>query len=233
MGESIRFQIVFLDQLVLRGAITTSVASGSDSRSALVVGTSVQAGVALGAEWSLPIGDRVRFGAGLDVDGTPQLNLLVAAAVIHALKAGQLDPAGLLEVGNTFTVLPSLSVAWVPAPAFGLAARVAYLGSSVDAGTYGTTTRQGLGLGLTADADLEKVWRVPLGLGFTYTETIPVDGTPAGIRNLSLSLMYTGKKDLVVGALVGERILNIRPQYDVPLKSSSVYLNVVLRTYWP
>jgi hypothetical protein len=232
MGQAIRFQTAFLDQLVIRGAITTSLASGIDGWSALVVGTSVQAGVGLGAEWSMPVGQSIRLGVSFDLDSAPQLNLLVAAAIFSALPSGS-DPTGVLEIGNALTALPALSLGWVPTPAFGLAARAGYLFSSVDAGSYGTFTRQGVGLGLAADADLEKLWKVPMGVGLTYAETIPTDGTPAGIRNLGLAVMYTGKKDVVVGATLGERILNIRPQYDVPLKSSSQYLDVILRIYWP
>jgi len=233
MGQAIRFQTVFFDQLALRGAITTSLASGIDSWSALVVGTSVQGGIGLGAEWSMPVGQSVRLGVSLDLDSAPQLNLLVAAAIFHALKTGGADPAGALEIGNVLTGLPALSMAWAPTPAFGLAARVGYMVSSVDAGTYGTFSRQGVALGLAGDFDLEKVWKVPVGVGLTWAETIPTDGTPAGIRNVGLGVMFTGKKDVVVGAVLGERILNIRPQYDVPLKSSSGYLDVVLKMYWP
>jgi hypothetical protein len=233
MGQAIRFQTVFLDQLAIRGNLTTSLASGIDGWSALVVGTSVQAGVGLGAEWSMPIGQSVRLGASLDVDSAPQLNLLVAAAIFNALKSGEADPAGALEIGNVLTALPALSVAWAPSPAFGLAARAGYMASSVDAGSYGTFSRQGVALGLAADVDLNRVWEVPLGIGLTWAETIPTDGTPAGIRNLGLAFMYTGKQDVVVGATLGERVLNIRPQYDVPLRSSSGYLDVVLKMYWP
>src|SRR5512137_1932605 len=94
MGQAIRFQTVFLDQLAIRGNLTTSLASGIDGWSALVVGTSVQAGVGLGAEWSMAFGQSVRLGASLDVDSTPQLNLLVAAAIFNAIKTGGTDPAG-------------------------------------------------------------------------------------------------------------------------------------------
>ena len=233
MGQAIRFQTVFLDHLAIRGGLTTSLASGIDGWSALVVGTSVQAGVGLGAEWSMAVGDTVRLGASLDLDSAPQLNLLVAAAIFNAIKTGGADPAGALEIGNVLSALPALSVAWAPTAALGLAARAGYGWSSVDAGTYGTFSRQGLALGLAADLDLDKVWKVPLGVGLTWAETVPTDGTPAGIRNLGLAVMYTGKKDVVVGATLGERILNIRPQYDVPLKSSSQYLDVILRIYWP
>jgi hypothetical protein len=233
MGQAIRFQTVFFDQLAIRGGLVTSLASGIDSWSALVVGTSVQVGIGLGAEWSMPIGQSVRLGLSLDVESAPQLNLLVAAAIFNAIKTGGADPAGALEIGNALTALPALSVAWAPSPAFGLAARAGYLASQVDAGSYGTFSRQGVALGLSADADLDKLWKVPMGVGFTYAETIPTDGTPAGIRNLGLAVMYTGKKDVVVGATLGGRVLNIRPQYDVPLKSSSQYLDVVLKMYWP
>jgi hypothetical protein len=233
LGQAIRFQTVFFDQLAIRGNLVTSLASGIDGWSALVVGTSVQAGIGLGAEWSMPIGHSVRFGASLDVDSAPQLNLLVAAAIFNAIQAGEADPAGALEIGNVLTALPALSVAWAPSPAFGLAARAGYMASSVDAGSYGTFSRQGVALGVAADANLEKLWEVPLGLGLTWAEIIPTDGTPAGIRNVGLAVMYTGKQDVVVGATLGERVLNIRPQYDVPLKSSSGYLDVVLKMYWP
>ena len=157
----------------------------------------------------------------------------MAAALVNAIRGGTVEGAGALQIGNSLGVLPALSVAWVPAPAFGLAARLAYLASSTKTGGYGTISRQAVALGLAADVDLQKVWQVPLGLGLSYVETIPVDGTPAGIRNLSFSAMYTGKKDVAVGAVMGERVLNIRPQYDIPLKSTSPYLDVVLRIYWP
>jgi hypothetical protein len=233
MGQAVRFQTQFFDQLLLRGALTTGLYSGIDTKSILVVGISVPVGISLGVEWSMPVGQQVRLGASLDVNNAPQLNLLVAAAIINAIRSDQVDGAGALQIGNSLGVLPALSVAWAPRPAYGLAARVAYLASSTDTGGYGTISRQALALGLAGDVDLQKVWQVPVGLGLSYVETIPVDGTPAGIRNLSLSAMYTGKKDVAVGAVVGERVLNIRPQYDIPLKSTSPYLDVVLRIYWP
>jgi hypothetical protein len=74
---------------------------------------------------------------------------------------------------------------------------------------------------------------VPLGAGVAYRESIPIDGTLADIRDLSLSLMYTGKKDVAVGTILGERVLRIRPQYPDPLSATSSFLNVVLRIYWP
>jgi hypothetical protein len=233
LGQAIRFQTVFFDQLVLRGAITTSLASGIDGWSALVVGTTVQGGLGLGLEWSTPVGQSLRLGVSVDADSAPQLNLLVAAAIIHAIKTGRTDPAGALEIGNAVTVLPALSVAWAPTPAFGLAARAGYTWASVDAGAYGSFSRQAVALGVAADASLDKLWKVPMGIGLTYSETIPTDGTPAGIRNVGLAVMYTGKQDVVVGATLGERVLDIRPQYDVPLKSSSGYLDVVLQIFWP
>jgi hypothetical protein len=233
MGQAVRFQSVFLEQLALRGALTTAVASGSDGWSVLVVGTSVQVGVSLGAEWSVAIGEALRLGASLDVSSDPQLNLLVAAAVIHGVKTGAIDAATALGVGRTYSVLPALSAAWAPSPAWGFAARLAWLGASADAGSYGKITRQGVAIGLAADLDLSRAWGAPVDLGLAYTETIPLDGTPAGIRDLSLGVMYTGLKDTSLGVVLGERVLNIRPQYDVPLKSSSLYLEILLRVYWP
>jgi hypothetical protein len=233
MGQAVRFQSIFHEQLALRGALTTAVASGSDGMSVLVVGSSVQVGVSLGAEWSVAIGEALRLGASLDVSSDPQLNLLVAAAVIHALKNGAIDSATALGIGRTYSVLPALSAAWAPSPAWGFAARLAWLGASADAGTYGKITRQGVELGLAADLDLDKALKVPIDLGLAYTETIPIDGTPAGIRNLSIGVMYMGLKDTALGLALGERILNIRPQYDIPLKSTSFYLEILLRVYWP
>jgi hypothetical protein len=233
MGQAVRFQSVFLEQLALRGALTTAVASGSDGWSVLVVGTSVQVGVSIGAEWSLAIGKELRVGASLDLTSDPQLNLLVAAAVISALKNGAIDSPSALGIGRTYSALPALSAAWAPSPAWGFAARLAWLGARADAGSYGTITRQGVTLGLAADLDLATAWKVPIDVGLAYTETIPVDGTPAGIRDVSLGVMYTGLKATSLGVVLGDRILNIRPQYDIPLKSRSFYLDVLLRVYWP
>jgi hypothetical protein len=233
MGQAVRFQSVFLEQLALRGALTTAVASGSDAWSVLVVGTSVQVGVSLGAEWSMALGKELRLGASLDLSSDPQLNLLVAAAVIYGVKNGAIDPPSALGIGRTYSAVPALSAAWAPSPAWGFAARLAWLGASADAGSYGKITRQGVTIGLAADLDLSKAWSAPLDLGLAYTETIPLNGTPAGIRDLSFGVMYTGLKDTSLGVALGDRILNIRPQYDIPLKSSSFYLDILLRVYWP
>jgi hypothetical protein len=181
----------------------------------------------------MPIGNELRLGASLDLSSDPQLNLLVAAAVIHAMKNGAIDSAQALGIGRTWTATPALSAAWAPSSAWGFAARLAWLGASADAGTYGKATRQGVAVGLAADLDLAKAWKAPVDVGLAYTETIPINGTPAGIRNLSLGVTYTGLKDTDLGLVLGDRMLNIRPQYDIPLKSRSFYLDILLRVYWP
>lgn len=235
MVSAVRFQTALGDEFTIRGGFTVSLFSGTDSRSALVVGTTVQPGLTLGTEWSHAIGDAFRLGVSLDVDDSPQLNLLILAAIGNALRnGGVVDGAGALQQNNVVTWAPTFTAAWVPHRAVGLVARLGYLNSGLETPTKGTLRRQAISFGLAADVDLRAFWpTVPMAAALAYADSSPIGDSIAGVRDASLSVMYTGNATLALGAVLGSQSLKIRPQYPDPLKTSTPYLTFVMRTYWP
>jgi len=231
----VRFQTAIGESFAVRGGLLVSLFSGTDTLSALVVGTTVQPGVTLGAEWSRPLGERWRIGVSLDYDNSPQLNLLIMAAIRAAIDNGGLvDGEGAFQQNNVVTWTPAFSAAWVPHRALGLVGRIGYVDSGLETETSGTLRRQAISLGLAADIDLRHFWPTfPMGANLAYTDSIPLGDSISGVRDLSLGLMYNGNPDLAAGVILGSQSLRIRPQYDDPLESDSPYLTFVLRAYWP
>lgn len=229
------FQTVLGEAFVIRGDLTVSIFSGTDSVSALVVGTTLQPGLALGAAWSYPLSEQVRIGLSLDADRSPQLNLLIMAAILDAIqRGGVVDGEGAFQQNNVTSWAPACSAAWVPHRAVGLIGRLGYVHSAMETASSGTLVRQGITVGLAADLDLRAFWpTVSMGANLAYADSIPLGGSISGVRDLSLGLMYNGKPDLALGVVLGAQTLRIRPQYPDPLKSTSPYLNIVLRAYWP
>jgi hypothetical protein len=233
--SGVRFQTALGDEFIIRGGFTVSLFSGTDSRSALVVGTTVQPGVQLGAEWSHALGDALRIGVSLDVDDSPQLNLLIMAAIANALQNGGIvEGAGALQQNNVVTWAPSFTAAWVPHRAVGLVGRVGYVNSGLETVSKGTLRREAIALGVAADLDLRAFWpTVPVGTSLTYADSVPIGSSIAGVRDAALNVMYTGNPSLALGAVLGVQALKIRPQYPDPLKSTTPYLTFVMRAYWP
>jgi hypothetical protein len=231
MASTISFQSVFRDHWVLRGALVASFFSGIDGPSALVVGASAKAGGALGGEWSAAVGERFRWGLSLDLDRSPQVNILVAAAILEALK----DPgASAMELDDAFTWRPAVSAAWAPSAGLGLTGRAAYSNTSMSTDSYGTLHREAVVLGVAADLDLRQLWsELAMGASLSVTASIPVKDSISGITDVSLGLMYTGRADAAAGVVLGWQTLRLRPQYPEPLRSDSQYLKVLARLYWP
>jgi hypothetical protein len=231
MGSTISFQSVFWDHWTLRGALVASFFSGIDGPSALVVGASAKAGGVLGGEWSRAVGERFRWGLSLDLEKIPQVNILVAAAILEALR----DPgASAVELDNAFTWRPGISAAWAPSAGLGLTGRVSYTNTSMGTETYGTLRREAVVLGAAADLDLRQLWsELAMGASLSVTASLPIKDSISGITDVSLGLMYTGRADAAAGVVLGWQTLRLRPQYPEPLRSDSQYLKVLARLYWP
>jgi hypothetical protein len=231
MGTTISFQSVFWDRWALRGALVASFFSGIDGPSALVVGATARVGATLGGEWSHAVGERFRWGLSLDLDRSPQLNILVAAAILEALR----DPgASAVELDDAFTWRPGISAAWAPSTGLGLTGRAAYSNTSMGTESYGTLRREAVVVGVAADLDLRQLWsELAMGANLSVTASIPIKDSISGITDVSLGLMYTGRADAAAGVVLGWQTLRLRPQYPEPLRSDSQYMKVVARLYWP
>jgi len=234
-GESVRFQWAANEYLALRGILTTALVSGLNRSAAMVVGTTALVGGSVGAEGSFAVADTARLGFALDVQRTPQLNVLVSGAVLKALQERVLDAASALEIDQLLTWRPSVALSVVPIPAFGLTGRVTYVYSRLSTEAYGFRERQSIALGAAADLDVRRLWEsVPMSVNLVFVDSISLGGEAEnGLLDLSTGLMYTGKKDVDLGVIIGAQRLHIRPQFPAPLKTDLVYVDFAIRVYWP
>jgi hypothetical protein len=234
-GESVRYQWAANEHLALRGVLTTALVSGLNRSAAMVVGTTALVGGSVGAEGSFAVADTARLGFALDVQRTPQLNVLVSGAVLKALQERVLDVASALEIDQLLTWRPSVAISLVPIPAFGLTGRVTYVYSRLSTEAYGFRERQSIALGAAADLDVRRLWEsVPMSVNLVVVDSISLGGEAEnGLLDLSTGVMYTGKKDVDLGVIFGGQRLHIRPQFPAPLKTDLVYVDFAIRVYWP
>ncbi|HEU4383567.1 MAG TPA: hypothetical protein VFR85_08695, partial [Anaeromyxobacteraceae bacterium] len=67
LGQVLAYEFAFLKNFTGRLGLTTSLFTGIDGPSILVVGTTVRFGAGAGLTWSFPLGNQFRLGASVDV----------------------------------------------------------------------------------------------------------------------------------------------------------------------
>jgi len=233
LGQSLSYEFAFLKNFTGRLNLSTSLYSGLDGPSALVVGVSIRVGGGAGLTWSMPLGDQFRLGASIDVSYAPQLNLLVAAAVLAALQ-GNFDPSLAFQQENVVTWKPAATFSWAPMPALGFTAQAGYTTSSL-ALESGTISREAVTLGLLGEVDFGTFTPVAIGFGLVYRQNIGVNSSSsaqADIQDIGGAILYTGKPEVSLGLQVVSRKLTIRPQYDPALETTFPVAEIFLRYFW-
>lgn len=230
LGQSLTYEFAFLGNFTGRLGLLTSLYTGVDGPSALVVGTTVRVGGQAGLTWSFPLGDAFRLGASADVDYSPQLNLLVAAAVLAALQ-GTYDPSLAFEQDNVLTWRAAVTAAWAPIPPLGFTAQVGYATSSLDMNA-GTFERQSVAAGVLGEVDFGKFTPVAIGLNLVFRKNFGVNSAQSDITDVGGALLYTGKPDVSLGLELLARTLTIRPQLPDPLKSTFPIAQIYVRYFW-
>jgi hypothetical protein len=231
LGQALSFEWAFLQGLSARLDVVTSLYSGIDRPSVLVVGATVRAGAGGGLAWSMPLGDSWRIGAALDLSYAPQFDILVAAALRKAIDEGSIDAASALKIENVLTTAPGVSAAWAPVPALGFVATLAYAYSTVDY-SGATLTRESIDAGLAAELDFRAFTGVPVSLTAAGRVSSPVDGSSNTIVDGVVGVFYTGSPNVALGLELGVRSFRIRPELPEALESTTGVAQIGLRHYW-
>ena len=226
MGQSFAYERKITEGISAGGGLTTTLYSGTDSPSALVIGADVTIGVFGRATAGRRLGP-VHAALTLDVAYGPRLGILVIDAVKDALANG-VGSGSALALDKVLTLQPGAAVAWAPLPALGVTASLDYQWVALDQ-EGGSSHGSALGLGIVADYDFGKVTQVPLGLlaGVHWVE--PLDGDYISrVQDYSVGGFYTAKPELVLGAEIVWREFAIRPDLD----SSGSFAQIKANYYW-
>ncbi len=230
LGQLLAYEFAFLKNFTGRLSLLTSLYTGVDGPSALVVGTTVRIGGGAGLTWSFPLGNQFRLGASVDVNYSPQLNLLVGAAVLAALQ-GTYDPSLAFQQNNVFTWIPAVTAAWAPGSAVGFTAMVGYTGSSLST-PIKTYERDAVSAGVLGEVDFGKFTPVDVGLSVAFRKNFGINSAQSDITDVGGALLYTGKPDVSLGLEVLARTLTIRPQLPDPLKTTFPIAQIYVRYFW-
>lgn len=226
MGQTFAYEGVVAEGISVGGGLVTTLYSGTDSPSALVIGANIGAGLFGRATAGRRLGP-VHAAATLDASYGPRLGIIVIDAVKDAFD-DTVEESSALALEDVLTLQPGAAVAWAPHAALGLTASVDYQWLSFDQET-GSDHASALGLGLAADVDLKPLYDVPLGLLAGVHVVEPLAGDELSrILDFSIGGFYTAKPELVLGAEIGWRDFEIRPD----IEASGVILQVRSAYFW-
>jgi hypothetical protein len=228
-NEEIDFSARLAHFLSLRANVASTVFSGTDARGLLAVGTTAQvyggAGLTLG--WNL--GENLRAAFIFDSSVRPAYNVLIGEGILEAARTGEMPT--LLQKETVFRTEPGVAVAWAPNPIFGMVGRAAFVYSRLinDDSSFGERIRKGMELGVSADVDLDPLWRVPIAVLLLYNWE--GSGELTRLQTYGGGVFYTRRVNLQLGLEVVRREQLLRPDVNgLPLKA--VLGSFVFRFYW-
>jgi len=227
-AQVFRYEYRFAEWFSASGFAVTSLYSGIDGPSVIAVGTQVGAGA--GAR--LKAGHRfgpVDIALVGDVSYTPEYGILVAAAIIEAVRQGAIAPGSALQAKHSLGVVPELAASWAPWSALGLTANVGYAYKSLRTSSSTISSQNGFEIGGRADFDFGKISAVALGLNLGYKLLTPVgSGGISKVQDISGGIFYTGVREVGLGLEFGSRSFTIRQ----PLASTETVVQLQLQYYW-
>jgi hypothetical protein len=236
VGAIVAFEYAFLRYFSARLTVNEIVYSGINGSSAIVVGTSVQGGGALGVTASMPVGESLRLGVLFDAGIAPGLALTIGSglrSIIANCKQGNcnLDDANnIFAMNNALTIQPALAVNWAPWRALGITGNVAYVHVSQDRNN-GTFNGDAVSVATAADLDFLPIASTPVGLQLVFSYTAPISGTGLQhVTDLGGGIFYTGRPHLALGLQLVSRRFAVQPTVDVSW--STVISTVGMRYYW-
>ncbi len=235
LGGVLSYEQAFLDHFSARVAIQDFIYSGINGESALVVGSGMQAGGAVGATATFQLGDSVRAGVLLDVGYAPNLALTIASGVSSIVDscAGPqgcvVEPGQVFAVRRVLTVQPVAAVSWAPLRSLGVTAAAGLLAATTSGETQ--VDGQAIVAGGAVDFDFLTVSSVPIGLLAQCNLTAPVSGSGLeSVLDVGGGIYYTGRKDLSAGVQILVRRFALTPSLDVSW--STILAALGLRYYW-
>jgi len=228
-AQTFRYDYRFLEWLSAGVTVLTSLYSGLNGPSIVSIGAEVGIGAGLNVKAGHRFGP-VETAVGVEVSNEPQYGILVAAALIKAIRDGVIDSGAALNATHTRTVNPFVAAAWAPLPALGLTVNVGYIHKQLRlSGGEIVTDQDGIQFAGAADFDFGKISSVPIGLLFAYrlNSGIGDSGIPK-IEDVTGGIFYTARREIGLGLEAGWRGFTIRP----PLDSNIAVVQLGLQYYW-
>jgi hypothetical protein len=206
LGLGILMNVRILEYLSAYALLNTTAYLGTGSGAALTVGTSARLTGAVGVKGSLPVGDKWRFSAALDVSYGPVFSLLLANGLVDALNNCRVNPSqcsynfgeGFQQI-NTVTWTGGLAGSWAPTPYLGFTGNAQFIAPTKTGDA--SIAQNGVNLAIAGEFDtLPLVKWLPLGVNAAYQLTTGVGGNKVATANeAGFGFYYTGRKDLAVG----------------------------------
>jgi len=228
VGGYFRYDQRLWDWISVRAKLGWALFSGIDGPSAIAVGANVRPAGSIGVTLGRNFGDSLRLAALVDLDYSPQMALLVAAALAYAIENQDIDPGQAFQQDNVLTVVPGVAASWAPIPALGVTAQLMYVGASLDT-QEDSLNESGYSLGLMADLDFGGFTRVPIGVALGARITGPFgSGDIDTVRQWILGVQYTGREELAIGVELYWQTFLVRPELDSEVQIAQF----VMRYYW-
>jgi hypothetical protein len=231
-GQGFDYSLRLTPDLGVRAAVQGIVYAGINKRSALVAGAAATYDVRLGLTYGRNLGTW-RGAFVLDTGVRPEINLLVANAVIEAIRAQRFGDFSPLDTISRFFLTPGISLAWAPHPALGFVGEGRFLWVHRTSGADVSDDRFGIVVSGSGELDFDPLIGVPLGVQGFYRLEAPVGGT--GItrtQDIGAALTYTGRVRLQLGLEVARRTTELHPEAFPSLDLNAIVAAIRLRYYW-
>ena len=208
LGIGVLMNVRILEYLALRAGVQGNAYFGGGDQAVLVIGSGARGTGLVGVKGSLPVGEKFRFAATLDITYGPVLGILVADGLRDVVNSCR-DPATgctinvgeFLQKSNTVTWVGGLSGAWAPLPYLGLMANMQFIWPTRTSSGAASVSQNGFTLAAMADFDAKPLlaW-LPVGVNAFYSITSPIGGNGVTTtQDYGFGFYYTGRRELALG----------------------------------
>ena len=191
LGLGMLMNVKILEYLSARALLNTTAYLGTGSGAALTVGTSARITGDIGVKGSLPVGDKWRFSASLDMSYGPVYSLLLANGIRAAVEACR-DPlqqctfdfgTGFQTI-STVTWLAGLQGSWAPTPYLGFTLNTSFIAPTKTGDA--SIAQNGVVIAGSGEFDfLPLVKWLPLGVNVAYQLISGVGGNGVATATLA------------------------------------------------
>jgi hypothetical protein len=231
VGFGLDLDVAVIRDLSVRLRLNGLAYSGTSGSDILTAGATAQYGAGLGATWGHTFG-KTRLALVYDIAVAPELSVVVANAVINAIRSGEFRDTGLFTDVTLVDNRIGAAFGWGLSPAIGVVAEGRYLWSTRVSGDIETVVRRAVLLGAALDVDLDPLWRVPIGVVASYVASLPTSSEDSTVHEVGLGTFYTRRVRLALGLEVSWRSAELRPGIEPPLDADSIVGTVRMRYYW-
>jgi hypothetical protein len=231
VGFGLDLDVAVIRDLSVRLRLNGLAYSGTSGRDILAAGATAQYGAGLGATWGRTFG-KTRLALVYDIAYTPELSVVVANAVLEAIRTGEFREGNLFTDVNLIDNRIGASFGWALSPVVGLLAEARYLWATRVSGDIETVVRRAVLLGTALQVDLDPLWRVPVGVVGSYLASVPTSSDDSTTHEAGLGFFYTRRVRLALGAEVTWRSAELREGIDPPLDADAIVGTIRMRYYW-